>query len=220
MFGVPLLEGYGLTETSPIACANPLDAKVFSGAIGLPVPSTEVAILDEEGKDLPLGEVGEICIRGPQVMKGYWNRPEETAKVFTADGWLRTGDMGCMDERGYVKLVDRKKDMILVSGFKVYPNEVEDVVMMHPGVLEVAAIAVPDEKSGEAVEVVVVRKDAALTERELLDHCRQRLTGYKAPKRVVFRDTPLPKSNVGKILRRIVRDEYLANARMLERVAT
>ena len=171
----------------------------------MPLPSTEAAILDDDGEPVALGEVGEICLRGPQVMKGYWNRPEETAKVFTADGWLRTGDMGVMDERGSIRITDRKKDMIVVSGFKVFPNEIEDVLTMHPGVLEAGAIGVPDERSGEAVKVVVVRKDPALTEAELLAHCRQHLTGYKMPRVVEFRNEPLPKTNIGKILRRELR---------------
>ena len=212
VFGIPLIEGYGLTETSPIVCANPLDVKEFTGSIGLPLPSTEVSVRDENGQELPLGEVGEICVRGPQVMQGYWNKPEETAKVFTSDGWLRTGDMGYMDERGFVKLVDRKKDMIVVSGFKVFPNDVEDVVMSHPGVLEVAAVGVPDERSGEAVEIVVVKKDPQLTEAALIEHCKKHLTGYKVPRKVVFRSEPLPKTNVGKILRRVIRDEEAAKA--------
>ncbi len=203
--GVPIVEGYGLTETSPIAICNTLAIKDWTGNIGVPIPSTEVAILDDDGKEVPLGEVGEICIRGPQVMKGYWNRPDETAKVFTADGWFRSGDMGFMDGRGSVKITDRKKDMIIVSGFNVYPNEVEDVVMLHPGVLETAAIGAPDEKSGEVVKIVVVRKDPALTEQELLAHCRKHLTGYKVPKLVEFRTEPLPKTNIGKILRRELR---------------
>jgi long-chain acyl-CoA synthetase len=210
VFGVPLIEGYGLTETAPIVCANRLDAKEFTGTIGLPLPSTEVSIRDEAGNELPLGEVGEICVRGPQVMKGYWNKPEETAKVFTADGWLRTGDMGFMDERGYVKLVDRKKDMILVSGFNVYANEVEDVAMTHPGVLEAAAIGMPDEKTGEVVRLVVLRKDPALTAQALIEHCRKQLTSYKVPKEIVFRSEPLPKTNVGKILRREIREQEVA----------
>jgi len=209
LFGVPLIEGYGLTETAPIVCSNPLNAKEYTGTIGLPLPSTEVSIRDDEGKELSIGVVGEICVRGPQVMRGYWNKPDETAKVFTADGWLRTGDMGSMDERGFVKLVDRKKDMILVSGFNVYPNEIEDVVMTHPGVLETAAIGVPDERSGESVELIVVKKDPTLTAQQILQHCRQSLTAYKMPKAVVFRDEPLPKSNVGKILRRVLREEEL-----------
>jgi long-chain acyl-CoA synthetase len=203
--GVPIVEGYGLTETSPIATCNALNIRDWTGNIGVPIPSTEVAILDDDGRQVPLGEVGEICIRGPQVMKGYWKRPDETAKVFTADGWFRSGDMGFMDGRGSIKITDRKKDMIIVSGFNVYPNEVEDVVMLHPGVLETAAIGAPDEKSGEVVKIVVVRKDPALTEADLLAHCRQHLTGYKVPKVVEFRTEPLPKTNIGKILRRELR---------------
>jgi long-chain acyl-CoA synthetase len=206
-FGVPLIEGYGLTETSPIVCANPLNIAEYTGTIGLPVPSTEVAILDEVGGELPPGEMGEICVRGPQVMKGYWNMPEETARVFTDDGWLRTGDIGFMNESGYVKLVDRKKDVIVVSGFKVFPNEVEDVAAMHPGVFEVAAIAVIDERSDQAVKLVVFKKDPALTAEALIDHCRKYLTAYKVPKYVVFSNKPLPKSNIGKVLRRVVKDE-------------
>jgi long-chain acyl-CoA synthetase len=203
--GVPIVEGYGLTETSPIAVCNALNIKDWTGNIGVPIPSTEVAILDDDGRQMPLGEVGEICIRGPQVMKGYWNRPDETAKVFTADGWFRSGDMGFMDGKGSIKITDRKKDMIIVSGFNVYPNEVEDVVMLHPGVLETAAIGAPDEKSGEVVKIVVVRKDPALTEQDLLAHCRKHLTGYKVPKVIEFRAEPLPKTNIGKILRRELR---------------
>jgi long-chain acyl-CoA synthetase len=204
--GVPLVEGYGLTESAPAAIANPVDVETWSGQIGVPLPSTDVAILDEDGAPVALGQVGEICLRGPQVMKGYWNRPLETAKVFTADGWLRTGDMGVIDERGSIRITDRKKDMIIVSGFKVFPNEVEDVLVMHPGVLEAAAIGVPDARSGEAVKAVVVRKDPALTERELLEHCKQHLTGYKVPHFIEFRAEPLPKTNIGKILRRALRD--------------
>jgi long-chain acyl-CoA synthetase len=203
--GVPLLEAYGLTETAPGAIGNPLNISEWTGTLGVPLPSTEVGILDDEGKALPPGQVGEICIRGPQVMKGYWNRPDETAKVFTRDGWFRSGDMGFMDDRGFVKLTDRKKDMILVSGFNVYPNEVEDVAMMHPGVTEVAAVGVPDERSGEAVKLVVVRKDPALTAEELIAHCRKHLTGYKVPRIVEFRTEPLPKTAVGKVLRRMLR---------------
>ncbi len=203
----PLIEGYGLTETAPIVTANPVEGVGYTGCIGLPMPSTEVSIRDDAGVELPLGETGELCVRGPQVMKGYWQRPDETAKVFTADGWLRTGDMGHMDERGYVKLTDRKKDMIVVSGFKVFPNEVEEVVMGHPGVLEAACIGVPDERSGQAVEVVVVRKHPNLTADELLAHCRKHLTGYKVPRRLHWREEPLPKTPVGKILRRVVREE-------------
>jgi long-chain acyl-CoA synthetase len=208
--GVPILEGYGLTETAGPTICNAFDIKDWTGTIGVPIPGTEGAILDEQGAEVAVGEVGEICVRGPNVMKGYWNRPEETARVFTADGWLRTGDMGFMDARGYFKLTDRKKDMIVVSGFKVFPNEIEDVVMLHPGVIEVAAISVPDPKSGEAVKVVVVRKDPALTEQALLAHCRKNLTGYKVPKLIEFRDEPLPKSNIGKILRRELREPVAA----------
>jgi long-chain acyl-CoA synthetase len=204
--GVPIVEGYGLTETAPVAITNPLNIKDWTGALGLPIPSTDVIVLDEDGSELPVGQTGEICIRGPQVMKGYWNRPDETAKVFTKDGWLRSGDLGFMDERGYFKMTDRKKDVIVVSGFKVFPNEVEDVAMLHPGVLEVAAIGVPDEKSGEAVKLIVVKKDPSLTAEELLAHCKIHLTGYKVPKLVEFRTEPLPKSNVGKVLRRLLRE--------------
>ncbi|MDO8447216.1 MAG: AMP-binding protein [Rhodoferax sp.] len=204
--GVPIIEAYGLTETSPGAICNPLNIVDWTGTIGMPFPSTEAAVLDDDGRELPVGEVGEICIRGPQVMTGYWNRPDETAKVFTADGWLRTGDMGFMDERGYFKITDRKKDMIIVSGFKVFPNQIEDAVAMHPGVAEVAAIGVPDAKSGEIVKIIVVKIDPALTEAALLAHCRQHLTDYKIPKIVEFRTEPLPKTNLGKILRRQLRD--------------
>jgi long-chain acyl-CoA synthetase len=179
----------------------------YTGAIGLPVPSTDVAILDDEGNALPQGQLGEICVRGPQVMKGYWNKPEETANVFTSDGWLRTGDMGFIAEGGYIKLVDRKKDVIVVSGFKVFPNEVEDVVALHPGVFEVAAIAEADERSDQAVKIVVVKKDPALAASTLIEHCRKHLTGYKVPRHVVFRSEPLPKSNIGKVLRRVVKEE-------------
>ncbi len=207
--GHPLIEAYGLTETSPAATINPLDLPDYNGSIGLPLPSTEVTIRSDDGQYLAVGETGEICVRGPQVMKGYWNRPEETAKVLLADGFLLTGDVGIMDERGFVRIVDRKKDMILVSGFNVYPNEIEDVVAAHPGVLEVAAIGVPDEKSGEAVMIFVVKKDAALTAESVIAHCKQTLTGYKIPRHIEFR-SELPKTNVGKILRRALRDEYLA----------
>jgi len=207
--GVTLTEGYGLTETSPVATTNPPDAKEFSGSIGLPVPSTEISIRDDDGRELPLGEAGEICIRGPQVMAGYWRRPEETAKVMTSDGFFRSGDVGIMDEKGHTRIVDRKKDMILVSGFNVYPNEVEGVVMMLPGVLECAAVGVPDEHSSEAVKLFVVRKDPDLSEKEVRAHCHQNLTGYKCPKYIEFR-TDLPKTNVGKILRRALRDEKAA----------
>ncbi|MBR7918088.1 long-chain fatty acid--CoA ligase [Burkholderia vietnamiensis] len=200
-----IVEGYGLSETSPVATCNPVTAAEYSGTIGLPLPSTEIAIRDDAGNDVALGEPGEICIRGPQVMAGYWNRPDETAKVMFPDGFFKTGDIGVMDARGYVKIVDRKKDMILVSGFNVYPNEVEDVVASHPGVFEVAAVGVPDEHSGEAVKLFVVKKDPALTDKDILAYCKERLTGYKRPKLVEFR-TELPKTNVGKILRRELRD--------------
>ena len=203
--GVPLVEGYGLTESAPVAIANPIDIAEWSGGIGVPLPSTEAAILDIEGQPLPPGHVGEIALRGPQVMKGYWNRPEDTAQVLRAGGWMRTGDMGTMDEHGSFRLTDRKKDMIVVSGFKVFPNEVEDVLALHPGVLEAAVIGVPNERAGEAVKAVVVRKDPALTEADLVAHCRLHLTGYKVPHIVEFRSEPLPKSNIGKILRRELR---------------
>ncbi|GAA5181002.1 AMP-binding protein [Niveibacterium umoris] len=204
--GKPLVEAYGLTETSPAVTINPLDLPAFNGAIGLPVPSTEISIRDEDGKELGVGESGELCVRGPQVMAGYYNRPDETAKVMTSDGFLKTGDVAVVDEKGFVRIVDRKKDMILVSGFNVYPNEIEDVVASHPGVLEVAAVGVPDEKSGEAVKIFVVKKDADLTAESVIAHCREKLTGYKVPKLVEFR-SELPKTNVGKILRRALRDE-------------
>jgi len=204
--GCTLAEAYGLTETSPAVCINPLDLKAYNGSIGLPVPSTDVAIWSEDGQPLPVGEVGELMVQGPQVMKGYWQRPDETAKVLGADGWLHTGDIARMDENGYFYIVDRKKDMILVSGFNVYPNEVEDAVMQHPGVLEVAAVGVADEHSGEVVKLFVVRRDPNLTEEALRQFCRENLTGYKRPKLIEFRDS-LPKSNVGKILRRELRDE-------------
>jgi long-chain acyl-CoA synthetase len=204
--GCTLAEAYGLTETSPAACINPLDLKDYNGSIGLPIPSTDVAIWSEENQPLAIGEVGELMVRGPQVMKGYWQRPDETVKVLGSDGWLHTGDIARMDATGYVYIVDRKKDMILVSGFNVYPNEVEDVVMQHPGVAEVAAVGVPDEHSGEVVKLFVVRKDPNLTVEELKKFCHDNLTGYKRPKLIEFRDS-LPKSNVGKILRRELRDE-------------
>jgi long-chain acyl-CoA synthetase len=207
--GCPIAEGYGLSETSPVATANRTDTDKFTGTIGLPVPSTEIAILDDNGNKLPVGEVGEIAIRGPQVMAGYWNRPDETAKVMTPDGFFRSGDVGVMDADGYTKIVDRKKDMILVSGFNVYPNEVEGVVAAHPGVLECAVVGVPDDNSGEAVKLFVVKKDPALTEKELMEFCKEQLTGYKKPKYIEFR-ADLPKTNVGKILRRELRDEKKA----------
>jgi len=200
-----LVEAYGLTETSPAACINPLDLAEYNASIGMPISSTEVCIQDDNGKLLPVGEVGELCIKGPQVMRGYWQRQDETAKVLTPDGWLHTGDIAKMDEKGYFYIVDRKKDMILVSGFNVYPNEVEDVVASCPGVLECAAVGVPDEKSGEAVKIVVVKKDPNLTAETIKEYCRANLTGYKLPKIVEFRDS-LPKTNVGKILRRELRD--------------
>ena len=203
--GCTLVEAYGLTETSPAACINPMDIAEYNGSIGLPVPSTDACIKDDDGNRLAVGEVGELCIKGPQVMLGYWHRPQETAEVIDGEGWLHTGDMARMDERGFFFIVDRKKDMILVSGFNVYPNEVEDVIAMMPGVLEVAAVGVPDEKSGEAVKVVIVRKDPTLTAEQVKAHARENLTGYKHPKYVEFR-TELPKTNVGKILRRELRD--------------
>jgi long-chain acyl-CoA synthetase len=201
----PIIEGYGLSETSPCVTCNPATVKEYSGTIGLPLPSTEISIRDDEGNEVPLGQPGEICIRGPQVMAGYWKRPDETAKVMTADGFFKSGDVGMMSETGYVKIVDRKKDMILVSGFNVYPNEIEDVVAKLPGVFEVAAVGVPDQHSGEAVKLFVVKKDQALTDADILAYCKTQLTGYKRPKIVEFR-TELPKSNVGKILRRELRD--------------
>jgi long-chain acyl-CoA synthetase len=204
--GVPLIEAYGLTETSPAATVNPLDLPEYNGAIGLPLPSTDIVLRDDAGHDVSVGQPGELCIRGPQVMAGYWKKPDETAKVLDAGGWLATGDVGVMDDRGFVRIVDRKKDMILVSGFNVYPNEIESVVVMHQGVLECAAVGVPDAKSGEAVKLFVVRKDQDLTAEALLAHCRSYLTGYKCPREVEFR-SELPKSNVGKILRRELRDE-------------
>jgi long-chain acyl-CoA synthetase len=207
--GATLIEGYGLTETAPSATANPLDLKEYSGAIGVPMPSTEIVLRDDGDKDVALGQPGEICIRGPQVMAGYWQRPDETAQVIGKDGFLHTGDVGIMDERGFIRIVDRKKDMILVSGFNVYPNEIEQVVAMHPGVLECAAIGVPDQHSGEVPKVFVVKKDPNLTEQDVLEHCKKDLTGYKRPKYVEFR-ADLPKTNVGKILRRALRDEKKA----------
>jgi len=209
--GTPLVEAYGLTETSPAACINPFDIEEFNGCIGLPISSTECAVMSDDGELLPQGEVGELVVRGPQVMKGYWQRPEETAKVLTEDGWLRTGDVAMMTPEGFFKIVDRKKDMILVSGFNVFPNEIEDVVAHHPKVLEVAAVGVPDEKSTEAVKLFVVKSDPSLTEAELRAYCKEELTGYKRPKHIEFRDE-LPKTNVGKILRRELRDEAQSKA--------
>ncbi len=203
--GVAIIEGYGLTETSPVAISNPLNIDDWTGTIGMPIPSTEAAILDDAEQEMRIGEVGEICIRGPQVMPRYWNRPDESEKVFTRDGWFRTGDMGFMNASGYFAITDRKKDIIVVSGFKVFPNQIEDAVALHPGVAEVAAIGVPDEKSGELVKIVVLRQDPNLTAQELLAHCRQHLTDYKIPKIIEFSNEPLPKSNLGKILRRQLR---------------
>jgi long-chain acyl-CoA synthetase len=204
--GNTLTQAWGLTETSPAATVNRLDAEQFTGSIGLPISSTTITIRDDDGNALPLGQSGEICVEGPQVMRGYWNRPDETAKVMLDGGVLRTGDIGYMDEQGYVFIEDRKKDMVLVSGFNVYPNEVEGVAVTHPGVLEVAAVAQPDERAGEVVALFVVKKDPSLTEEDVIEHCRKSLTGYKVPRRVYFRDE-LPKSNVGKILRRDLRDQ-------------
>jgi long-chain acyl-CoA synthetase len=207
--GVAIIEGYGLSETSPVVCSNRSDSTAFTGSIGLPLPSTDVAILDDDGLPVAPGERGEIAIRGPQVMSGYWNRPDETARVFTDDGYFKSGDIGVMDDQGYVSIVDRKKDMILVSGFNVYPTELESVIAAHAGVLECAAVGVPDAQSGEAVKLYVVRRDAALTSEALMAYCRAQLTAYKRPKFIEFRDE-LPKSNVGKILRRVLRDEKVA----------
>lgn len=201
----PIIEGYGMSETSPCVTCNPSTVTSYSGTIGLPLPSTEISIRDDDGNEVPFGQPGEICIRGPQVMAGYWNRPDETAKVMTPDGFFKSGDVGVISETGYVKIVDRKKDMILVSGFNVYPNEVEDVVAKLPGVFEVAAVGVPDQHSGEAVKLYVVKKDHALTDADIFAFCKEQLTGYKRPKIIEFR-TELPKSNVGKILRRELRD--------------
>ena len=204
--GCPIVEGYGLSETSPSATCNPVDSTAYSGNIGLPMPNTDLKLLDDDGNEVPLGEPGEIAIKGPQVMAGYWQRPDETAKVMTADGYFRSGDVGVMDDRGYFRIVDRKKDMVLVSGFNVYPNEVEDVVAQLPGVMECAVVGVPDEKSGEAVKLVIVKKDPSLTEAHVREFCRANLTGYKQPKVIEFR-TELPKTAVGKILRRELRDK-------------
>ena len=203
--GVPVVEAYGLTETSPAAVANRLDQAEFTGSIGLPLPSTDISIRDDDGNEVGFDTPGELCVRGPQVMQGYWGRPDATAEVLSDDGWLRTGDMATIDEEGHLRIVDRKKDMIIVSGFNVYPNEIEDVVALHPGVLEVGAVGVPDEKSGEVPKIVVVKKDPDLTSDVLIEHCREQLTGYKVPRHVEFRDE-LPKTNVGKVLRRELRD--------------
>ena len=203
--GRPLIEAYGLTETSPAVTVNPLNLTEYNGSIGLPLPSTEIAIRDDQGHDLPVGEAGELCVRGPQVMKGYWQRPDETAEVMMADGFLRTGDIAVVNEAGYVRIIDRKKDMISVSGFKVSPNELEEVAGLHPGVLEAGAVGVPDARTGEAVKLVVVRKDPALTSDDLLAFCRKNLTGYKVPRYIEFREN-LPKTPIGKILRRALRE--------------
>lgn len=204
--GTPLIEGYGLTETSPVVISNPLNIERWTGMIGVPLPSTEAAVMDDDGRPLPIGEVGEICVRGPQVMAGYWQRPEATRQAISEDGWLRTGDMGVCDAAGWFRITDRKKDMIIVSGFKVFPNQIEDVIAMHPGVAEVGAVGVPDERSGEAIKVVVVRADPALTEAQLREHCKAQLTDYKQPRFIEFRDEPLPKTNLGKVLRRALRE--------------
>jgi long-chain acyl-CoA synthetase len=209
LMGQPLIEGYGLSETSPIVCANRLDATGCTGKLGLPVPSTEVAILDDDGRPLPAGSIGEIGVRGPQVMRGYWNKPQETAAVFAPGGWLRTGDIGRMEADGYVKFVDRKKDIIVVSGMKAFPQEIEDAVRVHPGVEDVAAVGVPDAHSGEAVMLFVVRKDPALTEAALRGHCELQLAPYKRPRYVEFR-SDLPHTPIGKVLRRQLRDEVVA----------
>ena len=209
--GCPMIEGWGMSETCAIGTNNPVTAQHFSGSIGLPLPGIDIAIKDDVGNDRPLGESGEICIRGPQVMAGYYNQPDETAKTFTADGFMRTGDIGVMDEQGYTRIIDRKKDMILVSGFNVFPNEIENIISLCPGVVECAAIGVPDEHSGEAVKVFVVRNDPSLTEEAVIRHCHAHLTGYKCPRFVEFRDE-LPKTNVGKILRRELRSSPAVTA--------
>ena len=207
--GCPVVEGYGLSETSPVATSNRLDLPEFTGTIGLPISSTDIAIRDDDGQDVPQGQPGEICIRGPQVMAGYWRRPDETAKVMTADGYFKSGDVGVMDERGYIRIVDRKKDMILVSGFNVYPTEIEQIVNLHPGVLECAAVGVPDARAGEAVKLYVVKKDVTLDEDDIARYCNENFTAYKRPKYIEFRDE-LPKSNVGKVLRRELRSQPAA----------
>ena len=203
--GIPIAEGYGLSETSPVACVNTPLIEHFTGHVGLPVPGTEVMILGDNNIELPLGQAGEICIKGPQVMTEYWNMPEETRNAFTSDGYFRSGDIGFMDQNGYVKIIDRKKDMIIVSGFKVYPNEVEEVLSLMPGILECAVIGTPDEETGEAVKAFIVKRDADISEEQVLDYCKQQLTNYKRPKKIIFR-AELPKTNVGKILRRELRD--------------
>jgi long-chain acyl-CoA synthetase len=208
----PIIEGYGLSETSPTLTCNRADNNEYTGTIGLPVPSTEISIRDDDGNEVPLGEPGEICARGPQVMAGYWQRPDETAKVMTPDGFFKTGDIGIMDASGQTKIIDRKKDMVLVSGFNVYPNEIEEVVAGHPGVLECAVVGVPDSQSGEAVVLFVSKKDPALTEQALMKYCAEQLTGYKKPKHIIFQQD-LPKTNVGKVLRRELRDAALKAVR-------
>jgi long-chain acyl-CoA synthetase len=209
--GCPIVEGYGLSETSAGVTCNPTDSEAYTGTIGLPLPNVEIKLLDDHGEEVPLGQAGEIAIRGPQVMQGYWHRPDETALVMTPDGFFKSGDIGEMDARGYIKIVDRKKDMIIVSGFKIFPNEIEAVVASHPGVMECAVVGVPDAGSGEAVMLFVVKKDPSLTKEALADYCKQHLTGYKRPKYIEFRDE-LPKTNVGKILRRELRDGMLKKA--------
>lgn len=203
--GVPLIEAYGLTEASPAVCINPLDLKAFNGSIGLPIPSTEIKVIDDQGNEMPVGEEGELCVRGPQVMLGYWENPEATAEAFTEDGWLKTGDVAKIDADGFVYLVDRKKDMIIVSGFNVYPTEIEDVIMMHPGVLEAGVVGMPSDASGEVIKAVIVKADDAITMSDIQKHCRENLTSYKVPKLIEFRDE-LPKTNVGKVLRRALRE--------------
>ncbi|HCC3176944.1 TPA: AMP-binding protein, partial [Legionella pneumophila] len=217
-----VLEAYGLTETSPAVTINPMYLEGYNGSIGLPLPSTDVSIRDESGKEVPIGTSGELCIKGPQVMPGYWKRPDETALVFTKDGFLKTGDIARMDEEGFIYLVDRKKDMIVVSGFNVYPNEVEQIIGMHPGVLEVGVVGIVDEESGERVKACIVRKDSTLTAEQIINHCKEHLTAYKIPKVVEFFDE-LPKTNVGKILRRALKDQekeqkYSVNKKTMEPV--
>jgi long-chain acyl-CoA synthetase len=209
--GLPLLEAYGLTETSPCAIVNPISLKEYNGTVGLPVSSTNVCMLNDEGHEVAIGEAGELAIKGPQVMRGYWNNPRETERVFTSDGWLLTGDIAAIDEKGFVRILERKKDMILVSGFNVYPNEVEDALVTIPGIVEAAVVGVPDENSGEAVKALLVKDDPNLTDKDVLGFCRKMLTGYKIPKYIEFRKE-LPKTNVGKILRRALRDESSAKA--------
>jgi long-chain acyl-CoA synthetase len=206
--GCPIVEGYGLSETSSGVTCNPIDAEAYSGTIGLPLPNVDIRIIDDAGNDVPLGEPGEIAIKGPQVMEGYWQRPDETAEAMTADGYFKSGDIGTMDERGYIKLIDRKKDMIVVSGFNVYPNEIEAIVAAHPGVTEAAVIGVPDEHSGEAVMLFVVRRDPKLSSEDIVRYCKENLTGYKRPRHIEFRDS-LPHTNVGKVLRKDLREEAL-----------